>query len=50
VLGPPFMVELGCFGIIHPAATQLTPVHGVAFPVLQAQQATAAATPASSRQ
>lgn len=35
VLGSPFMVELCCFGVIHPYPTQLTPVHGVALPVLQ---------------
>jgi hypothetical protein len=29
------MVELGCFGVIHPAFAEVTPVHGVGFPVLQ---------------
>lgn len=39
VLGAPFVVELCCFGVIHPHLAQLTPVHGVALPVLQAAAA-----------
>jgi hypothetical protein len=29
------MIELGCFGVIHPAFAEVTPVHGIGFPVLQ---------------
>jgi len=37
VLCPALMVELGSLCVIHPAATQLTPIHGVGFPVLQSR-------------